>query len=35
MKEIIEILIAGLIVLAAGMPLVNVYDKWKKEMEKE
>lgn len=31
----IEILIAGLIVLTVGTPLVNMFDKWKKEMYTE
>lgn len=31
----IEILIAGLIVYAVGLPLVNMFDKWKKEMDAE
>lgn len=35
MIAVIEILIAGLIVYTVGLPLVNMFDKWKKEMDKE
>lgn len=31
----IEILTIFLVMLAVGTPLVNTFDKWKKEMEKE
>jgi hypothetical protein len=33
MIAVIEILIAGLIVYTVGLPLVNMYEKWKKEMD--
>lgn len=35
MIAVIEILIAGLIVYAVGLPLVDLMDKWKKEMDAE
>lgn len=35
MSEGLKIIIAGLIVLAAGIPFVIFFDKAKKEMEKE
>ena len=35
MSETLKIIIAGLIVLAVGIPLVNILSKWKKEMEEE
>lgn len=35
MIAIIEILIASLIVLTVGTPLVKMFDKWKKEMNTE
>lgn len=35
MIAVIEILIASLIVYAVGLPFVNMFDKWKKEMDKE
>lgn len=34
MPETIKVIIAGLIVLAVGIPCVIKFDKWKKEMEK-
>ena len=30
-----EILIAGIVVLVVGLPIVCTFDKWKKEMEQE
>ena len=33
MSELIQIIIAGIIVLAIGTPLVNAFSKWKKEMD--
>ena len=33
MIAIVEIIIAGLIVYAVGLPLVNMFEKWKKEMD--
>lgn len=35
MSEIIKAIIAGLIILAVGIPSVIVLTKWKKEMEEE
>jgi hypothetical protein len=35
MIEAVKILIAGLIVLAVGIPSVIVFSKWKKEMDDE
>ena len=35
MSDLIQIIIAGIIVLAIGTPLVIVFDKWKKEMEED
>ena len=35
MSETVKIIIAGLIVLAVGIPAVKILSKWKKEMEKE
>jgi hypothetical protein len=35
MSFAIEILITTVITLSIGLPLVNTFDKWKKEMEKE
>lgn len=35
MSEPVKIIIAGLIVLAVGIPAVKILSKWKKEMEKE
>lgn len=35
MKDVILILISGLIVLCAGLPFVEAFSKWKKEMEAE
>ena len=35
MSEIVQIIIAGLIVLAVGIPSVIILTKWKKEMEEE
>lgn len=34
MSETLQAIIAGLIVLFAGIPCVIKFDKWKKEMEK-
>ena len=33
MIAIVEIIIAGLIVAVVGTPLVNMFEKWKKEMD--
>lgn len=33
MLDILCILLAGLIVAAVGLPIVNAYEKWKKETE--
>ena len=30
----IEVIVAGLIVLVIGYPIVTKYDKWKKDMNK-
>lgn len=35
MSEGVKILIAGLIVLAIGIPSVIVFSKWKKEMDED
>lgn len=35
MSETVKVIIAGLIVLAVGIPAVRILSKWKKEMEKE
>ena len=35
MPEILKAIIAGLIVLAVGIPSVIVFSKWKKEMEED
>lgn len=35
MSETVKVIIAGLIVLAVGIPAVKILSKWKKEMEKE
>lgn len=35
MSETVKIIIAGLIVLAVGIPTVRILTKWKKEMEEE
>lgn len=35
MIEAVKILIAGLIVLAVGIPSVIVFSKWKKEMDED
>lgn len=35
MPEILKAIIAGLIVLAIGIPSVIVFSKWKKEMDDE
>ena len=35
MSAIVQIIIAGLIVLAVGIPSVIILTKWKKEMEEE
>lgn len=35
MSEIVQIIIAGLIVLAVGIPAVIILTKWKKEMEED
>lgn len=35
MSEVLQIIIAGIIVLAIGIPLVTVFDKWKKEMNED
>lgn len=35
MPEILKAIIAGLIVLAVGIPSVIVFSKWKKEMDDE
>lgn len=35
MNAIVQIIIAGLIVLAVGIPSVIILTKWKKEMEEE
>lgn len=35
MSEPVKVIIAGLIVLAVGIPAVKILSKWKKEMEKE
>ena len=33
MSETLQIIIAGLVILAVGIPCVIKFDKWKKEME--
>ena len=33
MLDVLYILLAGVIVAAIGLPFVNAYDKWKKEMQ--
>lgn len=35
MPETVKVIIAGLIVLAMGIPSVIVFTKWKKEMDDE
>lgn len=35
MNETVQIIIAGLAVLAVGIPSVIIFSKWKKEMEIE
>lgn len=35
MSETVKVIIAGLIVLAVGIPAVKILSKWKKEMELE
>lgn len=35
MIEAVKVIIAGLIVLAVGIPSVIILTKWKKEMEEE
>lgn len=35
MSEAVKILIAGLIVLAVGIPSVIILSKWKEEMEED
>lgn len=35
MSETVKVIIAGLIVLAVGIPTVIILTKWKKEMEEE
>lgn len=35
MGATLEIIIAGMIVVAVLLPLVNAFDKWKKEMEQD
>lgn len=35
MPEAVKVIIAGLIVLAVGIPSVIVFSKWKKEMEED
>ena len=34
MPETVKAIIAGIIILAVGIPSVIVFSKWKKEMEK-
>ena len=31
----LDVILAGLIVAAVGLPIVTIFDKWKKEMETE
>lgn len=31
----LEIILAGIIVLVIGTPIVNTFNKWKKEMDEE
>ena len=33
MLDLLYILLAGVIVAAIGLPIVTIFDKWKKEME--
>lgn len=33
MLDVLYILLAAIIVLAVGLPIVTVFDKWKKEMK--
>lgn len=35
MSDLIQIIIAGIIVTAIGTPLVYVFSKWRKEMEED
>lgn len=35
MNEIIQILLAAILVGGIGYPLVTLFDKWKKEMDKD
>ena len=35
MSETLQVIIAGLIVLAVGIPSVIILSKWKKEMEED
>lgn len=35
MSEPVKVIIAGLIVLAVGIPAVKILSKWKKEMEEK
>lgn len=35
LEECLKILLAGLIVLAVGIPFVYFFDKWKKEMDED
>lgn len=35
MPEILKAIIAGVIILAVGIPSVIVFSKWKKEMDDE
>ena len=35
MSDLIQIIIAGIIVLAIVIPLAIVFDKWKKEMNED
>lgn len=35
MPEILKAIIAGVIILAVGIPSVIVFSKWKKEMEED
>lgn len=35
MSEVLKVIIAGLIILAVGIPSVIVLSKWKEEMDEE
>lgn len=35
MSEILKIIIAGAIVLVVGLPIVIIFDKWRKEEERD